>query len=229
MKAKKVCYSEVAYGVGILLLALGTALMERANYGISMVVAPAYLLHLKLSQVFPAYTFGMSEYVFQAFLVIVLSIVLRKWKISYLFSFVTAVIYGFTLDYCIRMVGLLPWIGTAWRIAFYFAGMLLCAVGVAFLFHTYIPPEAYELFVKEFSIKLGVRIDKVKTVYDCCSCLLGILLSFAFFGFGHFEGVKIGTLFCALVNGWLIGRINGMLDSSFLFRDAFALRSKFEK
>ncbi len=228
MEAKKVCYSEAAYGIGILALAFGTALMERADFGISMVVAPAYLLHLKIAQVFPAYSFGMSEYVLQAFLIVALSVILRKFKKSYLFSFITAVIYGFTLDLSIRAVGLLPADGLVWRLAFYFAGMLLCAVGVAFLFHTYLSAEAYELFVKELSAKLGIRIDKVKTVYDCCSCLIGIALSFAFFGFGHFEGVKLGTLFCALLNGWLIGRISRILEAQFTFRDALPLRGTFE-
>ena len=45
---KKTFYSEYAYIFGILFLALGTALMEKADFGMSMVVAPAYILHLKI-------------------------------------------------------------------------------------------------------------------------------------------------------------------------------------
>lgn len=226
METKKVCFTEVAYVVGIIALALGTALMERAELGISMVVAPAYLLHLKISQYFPAYSFGMSEYVFQAFLIIVMSVVLRRFKKSYLFSFVTAVFYGLVLDLCIRIVGFIPWTGMVWKIAYYLVGLLLCATGVAFLFHTYISLEAYELFVKELSAKYSWRIDWVKTVYDCCSCLLGILLSFLFFGFGHFEGVKIGTLICALINGWLIGKISIVIEARYNFTDGLSLRGR---
>ena len=66
MKTRRVFYTELAYLLGILTLTLGTALMERANFGMSMVVAPAYILHLKLSQIFPWYSFGVSEYVLQA-------------------------------------------------------------------------------------------------------------------------------------------------------------------
>ena len=68
MKEKRVIYSELAYFFGILVLALGTALMERADFGISMVVAPAYILHLKLSEYLPFFSFGVAEYVFQAVL-----------------------------------------------------------------------------------------------------------------------------------------------------------------
>lgn len=93
------------------------------------------------------------------------------------------------------MTGFLPSDGVEWRLAFYAAGMLLCALGVSLFFHTYLSPENYELLVKEISEKRKLRIDIMKTVYDCCSCFLGILLSFAFWGIGHFEGVKIGTHF----------------------------------
>ena len=40
---KRTFYTETAYAIGIVALALGTALMEKADYGMSMVVAPAYL------------------------------------------------------------------------------------------------------------------------------------------------------------------------------------------
>lgn len=229
MKQKRVCLTEMAYVLGILILAAGTALMELADFGMSMVVAPAYLLHLKVSQVVPAFSFGMSEYVLQAVLLIALGAVMRRFRMSYLFSFVTAVIYGFTLDLAIFAASALPCPGILWRCAYYVLGMVLCSLGVAFLFHTYIAPEAYELVVKEISAKTGARLDRVKTVYDCCSCALGVALSFAFFGFGHFEGVKAGTIFCALINGFLIGRISLALENAFDFKDALPLRGLFSR
>ncbi|MBQ7319548.1 MAG: hypothetical protein IJW97_05190 [Clostridia bacterium] len=229
MKTKKVCFTELAYVFGILILAIGTAMMEKADFGMSMVVAPAYLLHLKLSQIFPFFSFGMAEYVFQAFLLIVLSIVLRRFKRSYLLSFATAVIYGLVLDGAMLAIGLLPGDGIVLRLVWFAVGMVLCSLGVAFLFHTYIAPEAYELFVKELAETHGWSIGTVKTVYDCTSCLIGILLSFAFFGFWHFEGVKLGTVFCALINGWMISMIIRGLDSVFTFKDALKLRNFFSK
>ena len=226
MKRKSIFYCELAYAVGMIILAFGTALMEKADFGLSMVVAPAYLIHLKLSQFFPFYTFGMSEYVFQAGLLVLLAIIIRRFKISYLFSFVTAVIYGLLLDGMIAIVGFFPFDGIAWRFVFYVAGFIACSVGIAFLFHTYIPPEAYEIFVKELSSKHDLSITKVKTAYDCCSCALSIVLSFAFFGFGVFVGVSWGTVICALLNGWLIGKVSNWLEKHFDFKDALALRCK---
>ncbi len=228
MKTKKVFYTELAYVLGIVALALGTAFMERADFGMSMVVVPAYLLHLKISQLLPWFSFGMSEYVFQAVLIVVICLVMRRFKKGYLFSFVTAVIYGLTLDLCILLVGFIPNGGIALRVAFYVVGILACSFGVSLLFHAYISPEAYELFVKELAASLKKDTGRVKTVYDCCSCLVGILLSFAFFGLWHFEGVKLGTILCALINGWLIGRFSKLMESAFCFTDGLKMRSFFE-
>ncbi|MBQ8507382.1 MAG: hypothetical protein IJ466_08150 [Clostridia bacterium] len=225
---KRAFYTEWAYVLGIIILALGTALMERADFGVSMVVAPAYLLHLKISPALPFFSFGMAEYLLQLVILLLMMLVLRRAKASYLFSFVTAVVYGFALDGMMALVALVPGSGMALRAAFYLLGMLACSLGVALLFHTYIAPEVYELFVKELAGKLGAPIPRVKTIYDCISCLIAILLSFIFFGFGHFEGVKLGTIFCALVNGWIIGQCTKLLERRFEFRDGLKLRRLFQ-
>ena len=68
MKGKRIFYCELAYFFGIVVLAFGTALMEKADFGMSMVVAPAYILHLKLSELFSWFSFGVAEYIFQGFL-----------------------------------------------------------------------------------------------------------------------------------------------------------------
>ena len=229
MKRKKIFYAELAYVAGIVLLALGTALMERADFGMSMVVAPAYIVHLKLVQLLPWFSFGVAEYALQAVLLVALSLWMGRFKRSYLFSFATAVFYGAVLDGCISLVALPGAPGTVGRLICYILGMLLCATGVALLFHSYISPEAYELVVKEIAARKMWDVGRVKTVYDCISCALGVALSFAFFGWGQFEGVKAGTIVCALLNGWLIGRIDRGLNKRFDFRDGLKLRSLFEK
>lgn len=227
MKSKKVFSTELAYLVGIVVLALGAALMEKADFGMSMVVAPAYLLHLKISEKLPFYSFGMSEYVLQAVLLVVMCLALRRFKKGYLFSFVTAVFYGLILDGLIKLVSFIPQYGLPGRFVWYFLGIFFCAVGISLIFHTYIPPEVYDLLVKEVAASLNKDINKVKTCYDICSCLTGVIISFAFYGFGHFVGVKAGTIFCALVNGWLISIISKLFESRFTFQDSMPWRKFF--
>lgn len=225
---KKNFPTELAYLIGITVLAFGTAFMERADFGMSMIVAPAYLLHLKVSQILPFFSFGMAEYTLQAALLIALAIVMRRFKLSYLFSFGTAVFYGFLLDIFLKVTGNLPGEIFGLRVVYYVVGMLLCTGGVSLLFHTYISPEAYELFVKEVSAKTHMNINKFKTIYDCVSCVVAILLSFLFFGWWHFEGIKLGTIICALINGLMIGGFTKIFEAVFEFKDGLKLRKYFE-
>lgn len=225
---KRTFYTEAAYAIGLITLALGTALMERANFGMSMVVAPAYLIYLKVSNYLSWFSFGMAEYCFQAFLIIVLAIVLHRFKRKYVFSFITAFIYGNILDIMMNAVNLVPGNEILQRIACYSIGLVMCAVGVSLLFHTYIPPEAYELFVKEVSSRFDLDINKTKTVYDCCSCIVAIAMSFLFIGFWRFEGVKLGTVLCALINGWMIGQCSNCFEKHFDFVDTFGFRKRFD-
>ena len=225
---KRVFYTEIAYIVGLVLLALSAALMERADFGVSMVVAPAYLLHLKVSQFLPFFSFGMAEYTLQAVVLILLITVLRKFKVSYLFSFVTAVLYGFILDLMIYLVAFIPSEEFYIRVILYILGLLGCAIGVSLLFHTYIAPEVYELFVKEVSLTFKLNINRVKTVYDLTSCVVAVIMSFCFFGLWQFEGVKLGTIICALLNGFTIGMFSKLFERLFEFKDGLKLRRFFE-
>ena len=90
---KKIAFSsELAYVFGILTLAMGCALMGKADFGFSMVVAPAYILSVALGEISDFFTFGTTEYIFQGVLFVLMALAIRRFKISYLFSFVTAVI-----------------------------------------------------------------------------------------------------------------------------------------
>ena len=219
--------AELAYGLGIVFVAVGVVLMEKADFGVSMVVAPAYLLYRWLEPTLSFVTFGMAEYCLQAVLLLVMSLMIRRFRLSYLFSFVTAVIYGFVLDGFMFLGGFLP-VGAVWlRILYYIVGMLFCSAGVSAMFHTYISPEVYELFVKEVSARFGLNINKFKTCYDCVSCMIGVGMSFAAFGLWHFEGVKWGTILCALINGWIISRFSAFYEKHWTFYDRFPLRKYF--
>lgn len=109
---KRTFSTELAYVFGIVFVARGVVLMEKADFGVSMVVAPAYLLYRWLSPVWSFVTFGMAEYCLQVVLLLAMCLLLR-FRVSYLFSFVTAVVYGFVLDAFILLGAALP-AGSVW-------------------------------------------------------------------------------------------------------------------
>ena len=225
---KKKFSTELAYVLGVVFVAMGVVFMEKADFGVSMVVAPAYLLYRALSPVWSFVSFGMAEYCLQAVLLLLMILILRRFRLSYLFSFITAVVYGFVLDGFMRLGTLLP-VDQLWqRGLYYVVGMLFCSAGVSAMFHTYISPEVYELFVKEVSGRFQININRFKTGYDCVSSLIGVVMSFLVFGMWHFVGVNWGTILCALINGTIIGRFSAFYEKHWTFYDRFPWRRFFE-
>ena len=195
--------------------------MTKADLGLSMVVAPAYIIHLKLSQISPAITFGVAEYLVQALLLVCLSLALRKFHRSFLLSFLSVLFYGRVLDGFLWLLSRVAPLTLGPRMIFFLGGILLCALGVSFVLHTYLPPEVYELVVKEVSRRFHLSSSRVKTIYDWISCGAAVGLSFLFFGFPQFRGVEWGTLFCALITGFCVGFFNRNLEKIFIFSPAF--------
>lgn len=226
---KPVFYTEAAFFLGLWLLAWGTALTAWADFGISMVVAPAYILHLALSGTWSWFSFGVGEYVLQAVILLLMMALLRRVKVSYFLSFLTAILYGLLLDGGMAVFGwLLPEDALFWqRVAVYVGGDVAICAGVALMFKTYLPPEAYEMFVKEIATRAGIRLHVFKTAYDCASLLIAVILSLALLG--ELQGVGIATVICAFVNGTLIKWCDQFLERLWEFKDRFALRPKFEK
>ncbi len=226
---KKVFSTELAYIFGIALLGLGNALMSHTGFGVGVVVSPAYILHLKISEYLPFFTFGTAGYLLQGVLLLVLCLVTRKFRTSYLLSFGTAVISGFILDAFIYLLGFTAPVTLAGRIIFFALGMLIATPGIALIFNTYITPEAYDLFVKEVSRNFSLDINKVKPIFDISAFLLSVVLCFSFFGFGSFHGIGIGTLVSACFNGLLIGLYGKLWHKLFSFEDKLKWRPFFEK
>ena len=216
---KSVFYTELCYVLGLIFMAFGAAFTELSNFGMSMVVAPTYILHLKVSEYLPWFSFGVAEYVAQAAIIALVVVIIRRFKLSYLFSFITAILYGTLLDGAMYLISGLASNLIAVRVLWFAIGTLGCATAVSLFFHTYISPEAYELIVKELAQKFSFDINKVKTAYDCINTLLAVILSFAFFGFGVLKGVGVGTIICAIVNGFLIGKISTILEKIFRFEN----------
>ncbi len=215
-------FAEMAYVIGIVAVAMGVTLMEKANLGISMVVAPAYLISLK----FDFLTFGMAEYTLQAVLLAVTFLILGKFKLSHCFSFVTAVVYGVVLDAFMWLMRNVPAVMLSQRIPMFLLGMLFCSFGISMFFHTYLAPEVYELFVKELSAKFGININRFKIGYDCGSCAVAVIMSLAFFG--DIRGVGVGTIVCAVSNGYIIGMFSRLLEKHIDFSPRYAIARYFD-
>lgn len=212
-------FGETAWLAGLILLTLGVCLMSKAGFGVSMVVSPAYVLHLSLKDVLPFLTFGMASYICEGIILVIMCIVVKRFKWQYLLSFLTAFIYGIILDLWTMALGAEQYTQMHARIIAYVGGLLLSAVSIAMFFHSYLPPEVYDLFVKEIHSTYKFKQGIVKWIYDISSLVIAVTLTLCL---NHnLTGISYGTLVCALVNAPLISFFGKHLKKVFSFEPAF--------
>ena len=215
-------YSEAVYVFAILVLSFSVAMITAAEFGVSMIVAPAYILSEKVSFL----TFGQSEYVIQSLLFIVFCIIMGKVKAVYFSSFATCIFYGAVLDLWRLVVPIFnpsvtePGSMAMWiRIVFFVLGTLLTAFSVALFYKTYLYPQVYDFFVKGVSRRFGKDTTKFKIAFDASSLVLSIVMTLVLFG--KFVGIGWGTLVMTALNGVLIGFFGKLFDKYFEFEPYF--------
>lgn len=214
-------YSEPVYLFATVLLALAVAMLSATDFGISMIVAPAYLLSARL----PVLSFGQAEYVIQAGLFVLFCLVMRRFRVVYLSSFLTCLIYGAILDLWRLLPPFNPAVTTPgsmalpWRIGMFVLGVLLTAFSIALFFRTYLYPQVYDFFVKGVSERYHLKRAVFKTVFDLSCLAAGTAMTLLFFG--RFVGIGWGTLVMALCNGTLIGLCGRVLDRFFTVTPLF--------
>lgn len=205
--------SEMIYVLAALVLSFATAMLAAADMGMSMVVAPAYIVSLKV----PFLTFGQAEYVVQGMWFVGFCLIKRKVRPLYFFSFLSGVIYGVMLDlWRILIPHFNPELyapgslSLSLRIVYFIIGFLLNSLGVALYFHTYFYPQVYEFFVKGISQNYGIPLPKFKIGFDMTCLTAAVALSMALFH--RIIGIGIGTVVMACCNGILIGFYGKLLD-----------------
>lgn len=214
--------SEIMFFIAIYLMALSVSMCASADFGVSMIVAPAYIISLK----FPFLTFGQWEYVFQGVLFVAFCVLMKKFRLAYLFSFLSVVVYGLVLDLFRAVIpvfnpavfapGTLPlWI----RILLFASGTLVTAFAVALFRQTYLYPQVYDFFVIGLTARYRLPFTKFKTIFDMSFLALGVILSLALFQ--GFRGIGVGTLITAVLNGFLISIIFKWLDKRFVYKPLF--------
>lgn len=214
-------YSEIVYFAALLIISLSVAMIAAADYGVSMIVAPAYIISLK----FDFLTFGQAEYVFQGILFILFCIVIKKFRAVFLTSFVTCIIYGAMLDMWRAVIPAFnPQVTTPGdfsvpvRIAMLLIGMLMTSFSVCLFYRTYLYPQVYDFFVKGVAERYSLNRTKFKILFDCCCLALAAALTLLFFK--AIRGIGFGTLLMTALNGLLIGAFGKMTDKFFIITPA---------
>lgn len=213
---------ELNWLFGVILVALGVAICNRANLGVSMISAPAFIIHEAVSSV-TSLSLGVIEYLVQGFVILLTCIIVRRLNWRYLLSFLTAVIYGYAIDLWMLIIGTEPFQELWLRWVMLIVGDVAICLGVAFFFRTYLPVEAYELCVHEVSRVFRFKTATVKWVFDFCCLAVSIVLAFSLFGdvttfdwstiyATSFHYIGLGTVVTTLISAPIIRLLGVALD-----------------
>lgn len=235
MKLKKT--SELLWLFGIIFVALGVAICSKADLGVSMIAAPAFVVYEAIAPLWSVFSVGMTEYLIQGLMLILLCIIVRRFDWRYLLAFAVAVLYGYALNFFLWLLGPISFDAVWLRYTMLIVGDVITAFGVACFFHTYMPLQVYELFVAEISARFSININKVKRAFDLVLLGISIVLALVLFGDvgtfdwstiyrSSFHSIGLGTLITTVINSPIIALMSRLIDK---LCEPTALFSRLEK
>lgn len=218
--------NELLWVFGVVFVALGVAVCSKADLGVSMIAAPAFVLSEALMQMWDALNVGVTEYIIQGIMLAVLCVIVKGFNWRYLLAFAVAVVYGYTLNLFLWLLGGVQFETVALRWVMLILGDMITAFGVACFFRTYMPLQVYELFVAEIAEHFHIPISKTKWTFDMVLLGISLILAFTLFGdvrsfdwstIGHtsFHSIGLGTLVTAAINSPLISLMGKVADRCF--------------
>ena len=218
--------NELLWLFGIIFVAFGVSLCNKADLGVSMIAAPAFVVSEKLQAFSGFFTTGTTEYLLQGAILIFMCILVRRFDWRYLLAFVVAMGYGYVLDLFIWLVDGIQ-VNTAlgsWITLL--IGDCITAFGVACFFRTDMPLQVYELFVSEISNRFNIKIGKTKLCFDLSLLIISVALAFLLFGDAatfdwstiwksSFHSIGLGTLITTAINSPIISVMCKLIDRFF--------------
>ena len=218
--------SELLWLMGILFVALGVAICSKANLGVSMIAAPTFVIQEAVAPLWSGFSVGVVEYLVQGVVLVILCLCVRRFNWRYLLAFLVAVIYGYTMNFFLWILGGVSFDATWLRWVMLIVGDVFVAFGVACFFHTYMPLQVFELFVAELTDRYHLNISRVKMVFDLTLLLASVSLALLVFGdvrtfdwsslgYNSFHSIGLGTLVTTVINSPLISLMSRLIRRAF--------------
>ena len=218
--------SELLWLFGMIFVALGVALCSKADLGVSMIAAPTFVIQEAISRLWSGFSVGMTEYLLQGLVLLILCLIIRRFRLRYLLAFAVAVVYGYILNLFLWIFGNVSFDAAWLRWVMLLVGDISTAFGVACFFRTYLPLQVYELFVAELSDKYRWNMNIVKWVFDLSLLVISATLALTLFGdaasfdwstiwYASFHSIGLGTLVTTAINSPLITAMGKLIDRVF--------------
>jgi uncharacterized membrane protein YczE len=218
MNKKTLKLGEASWIIGNILCALGNCLVSKSKFGLSAIIAPAFILHEKIEFL----SIGFCEYIIQGILLTLCCIIIGKFKPQFIATICNIIFYGAVFDIINALLGFIQPQDDdiPLKILLAIIGTLITSFAVALMLRTYIPPSIYEIFVKEVAVAKGFKLVKTKLVFDASMLALSFILMFTLIGEYRFDFIGILTIISAFLNSILIAWFGKLIDKHLSFEPA---------
>ena len=192
-----VVLSKVAvYAVGLLFMAFGVAFSVNSGLGVSPVNSLPYVVSLVLGVDMGSCVIA----VFCCYVLVQIVIYRRDFKWVNLTQILFSTLFGYFVDFAKAVVGDFALPTYPGQLIMLAVSMVFVALGVCL----YMDAGLVNMPMEGMTNAIAERIVKkpfhdVKVAVDCLAVAAAILLSFV--GLGGLEGIREGTLLCALLVG----------------------------
>lgn len=208
----------VIYIVGLLFLAFGVAFSVNSNLGVSPVNSLPYVVSLITET-----DMGTCVIViFGSYILVQILLLRRNFQWVNLTQMVFSTLFGYFVDFAKWVVGDFALPTYFGQLAMLAISIIMVAAGVCLYMDVKLvnmPMEGMTHAIKEILLP-GLEFHDVKVIMDCVVVGIGVVLSFLFLG--RLDGIREGTVICALLVGKLMKPIKKILQpamDSYCFGD----------
>ncbi|AGN26093.1 hypothetical protein A3207_01975 [Candidatus Methanomassiliicoccus intestinalis] len=148
-------------------------------------------------------------------MLLLLIIILKKVKLSYIVSLGVGVVFGILLDVVKPIIFSLP--DDTWLVPVYvIASMLIISFGITCFMKCQMPLMPCDIFVRNIVLERHLPLGRIKTIFDvsCLTFAIAVSLIFA----GAIRDIGIGTVISAVFTGTLVALISKAVSKVFDFR-----------
>lgn len=222
MKKRITKVGEISWIIGNILCATGNCLVAKGGFGVASVVAPAFVANAKFSQIGLGhiFTIGVCEYIIQGLMLLLCCIIIKKFKAKFFATICNIIFYGTCFDIMNSLLSFIQPYEMIGRIVVTTVGFVIVGFAVSLMIRTYIPPSAYEIFVREIAEEKNRDVNKLKLVYDTSMLLVSIFIMFLLLGSFDFSIIGPMTVIAAVMTSVLISFFGRWLDEHFEFSPA---------
>lgn len=189
------------YCAGLIVLAFGIALAVNSNLGVSPVSSLPYVV----SQILNISLGTCTTLVYALYVLVQMVLNGKKFQPALLLQLVFSTVFGYFVDAAKFILGDFCLGGYLGQLVMLGASIVLISFSLVLYIDVKVAPMPAEGLVACIGEKLGKPFSKIKTLFDCTSVLVGLVLCFLFLG--KVVGIREGTIITAM----LVGRMTGVI------------------